>query len=269
MEGGKKKQNQINNLKKKKKEISTTLVSTSTGASYTIKLNNSYDLMYTGPIKIGTPSKSFSVIFDTGSADLWTFAADNECNTYSTCSSTAICRTSQGDCCFFKDTMHAYDSSSSSTYEAFDPEESWSIQYGKGSASGYLVYDSKKEFNVGGGGKPKKKKKKVFAEATAWSDDMVACSEPMDGILGLAMKKASESGYSTVVENLYSQGRISEQMFSMRLSDGNDRANPSLMIIGPPDDQYYAGDLIYTDVVQADETGSNLLSFFFKKKKNE
>ncbi len=88
------------------------------------------------------------------SADLWIFSSYNECTTCDYCDEWLSCCTlgnsnpfrrsllEDSKCCFFKDIMNDYDHNLSVTYKRFSPEESWSIEYGKGSATGYLSQDS-------------------------------------------------------------------------------------------------------------------------------
>ena len=225
-------------------QVTNTFVLASTGDTYTVDLTNSLDRIYTGEIQVGTPDEqNFDVVFDTGSADLWVFSSYHTCTVCDKCDDWKSCCDS--DCCYFSDIMNSFDANLSSTYKRFSPKESWSITYGKGSASGYLAEDT---VTLGGLGATSQ----TFAQATLWSDDLISCSEPMSGILGFAMKAASEDGSNTVIENLYSQGQISKKIFSVQLKD---TSSQSVLIIGEPDDTYYSGDIVYGDVVQPTSTG--------------
>ena len=179
-----------------------------------INLTNSLDRIYTGKIEIGTPStQSFNVVFDTGSADLWIFSAQHSCNIAQYCYDKiwSLNGCSSDDvCCFFEDIMNAYNHNSSSTYSKYSDDGDWSITYGKGSASGHLSKDS---VTIGG----LTAKNQIFAEATDWSDELISCAEPMSGILGFAMKAASEDNTDTLIESLYSQNQIESKLFSVSL----------------------------------------------------
>jgi len=84
-----------------------------------VLLNNFMDAQYFGPISIGSPPQNFTVIFDTGSSNLW--VPSTKCNSFS---------------CY----MHnRYDSSSSATYEPAGKE--LSITYGTGSIEGFTSRD--------------------------------------------------------------------------------------------------------------------------------
>ena len=188
-----------------------------TVSSISIHLNNSLDRIYTGAVTIGTPSdQSFHVVFDTGSADLWIFSAQHSCNKATQCTDLQwkVNDCSDDDtCCFFEDIMDAYNHNVSSTYTKYienGAERQWSITYGKGSASGHLSQDT-----VGIGGLTAKNQ--IFAEATDWSDLLISCAEPMSGILGFAMKAASEDDTDTLIESLYNQNQIESKLFSVSL----------------------------------------------------
>ena len=85
-----------------------------------IPLTNVQDTQYYGPIALGTPPQQFTVIYDTGSSNLWVPS--------SRCYSIA---------CFLH---HTFYDSSSSTYKANG--EKISIQYGSGAVSGYVSQDT-------------------------------------------------------------------------------------------------------------------------------
>ena len=238
--------------------VSNTFTLASTGSSYPVELTNSLDRIYTGEIIIGTPKTSlykdnetldqiFNVVFDTGSADLWIFSSYHTCTTADSCVDDWNTNKCGNDdiCCFFNDIMNDYDHTLSTTYKSFSKEQEWSITYGKGSASGYLSQDS---VTIGG----LTATDQIFAEATEWSDLLISCVEPMSGILGFAMKAASEDGSNTLIESLHSQNQIKSKLFSVSLK-GDD--SESVLIIGEPDNKYYKNDIIYGDVIQPTSTG--------------
>jgi len=227
--------------------ITNTFVLAHTGDSHSIEMSNSLDRIYTGQIAIGTPATQyFDVVFDTGSADLWVFSSYHTCFTAASCSKdwNKYQCSSEDTCCFFNDIMNDYDHYLSSSYQSLS-EHSWSITYGKGSATGYLSQDS---VSIGG----LTAQNQVFAEATSWSDLLISCYEPMSGILGFAMKAASEDGSNTIMENLYEQNQIESKLFSVALK-GSDES--SKLIIGEPDDTYYKNDIVWGSVIQPTSTG--------------
>ena len=86
----------------------------------TIDLTNVFSSQYFGPIQIGSPAQEFTVVFDTGSANLWIPSAkcsDKACKIHS-----------------------RYDSSKSDTYNKDD--RALEIAYGTGSMKGKLSKDT-------------------------------------------------------------------------------------------------------------------------------
>uniref|UniRef100_A0A8B9K168 pepsin A n=1 Tax=Astyanax mexicanus TaxID=7994 RepID=A0A8B9K168_ASTMX len=83
-------------------------------------MTNDADMSYYGVISIGTPPQSFVVIFDTGSSNLWVPSIY--------CGSTACT------------SHHKFNPSLSSTYQSNN--QPLSIQYGTGSMTGFLGYDT-------------------------------------------------------------------------------------------------------------------------------
>ena len=82
-------------------------------------VNQNTDTTYYGSLAVGTPAVAYNVVLDTGSADFWLAAPDCD-----GCPSGA----------------ETFDGSSSSTFT--NSSESFSITYGSGAASGYLVSDT-------------------------------------------------------------------------------------------------------------------------------
>lgn len=81
-------------------------------------VNHEYDNLYTGEVSIGTPEQKFSVVLDTGSADLWV----QESN----------CTKCQGS---------KFDRSKSESFSVPDGNPAFRINYGSGSVTGRLGRD--------------------------------------------------------------------------------------------------------------------------------
>jgi len=196
-----------------------------------VSLRNYFNRMYTGMVSAGTPSKDYQLVFDTGSADMWLFSenASSQKLNY----------------------VQYYDERASSTSKVLTTP--WSIQYGKGSASGHLVQDDVVLAGL-------KASQVTFAEATQWSDDFETPQMPLDGLLGLAFSSVSSANADTVVDVLYKQGAIKERVFSFYLTP-NGNPDGSAFVLGAPDLNYAAatgGELTYLDL--ASSQGMWLLS---------
>nr|XP_014717259.2 pepsin A [Equus asinus] len=179
-------------------------------------LENYMDEEYFGTISIGTPAQEFTVIFDTGSSNLWVPS------TY--CSSLACSN------------HNRFNPEDSSTYEA--TSESVSITYGTGSMTGVLGYDT---VRVGG----IEDTNQIFGLSESEPGSFLYYA-PFDGILGLAYPSISASGATPVFDNMWDQGLVSQDLFSVYLS--SDDESGSVVMFGGIDSSYYSGSLNWVPV---------------------
>jgi len=177
---------------------------------------------YYGPITIGTPPQDFTVIFDTGSSNLWVPS--------STCPVLDIaCQT-----------HNQYNHSASSTYVANG--ESFAIQYGTGSLEGFLSSDvvGVGDFLI---------TNQTFAEATK-EPGLTFVVARFDGILGLAFQKISVDHVVPVYYNMMSQGLVAENLFTFWLSQ-TAGANPGGEItFGGINSARYTGPINYVPLTR-------------------
>jgi cathepsin D len=176
------------------------------------RFKNYDDTMYIGNITIGTPPQEFSVVFDTGSANLW--IPSSECTT--------------GPCPY----KHRYDHKRSSTYKANG--EPITIRYGTGDMSGFLSEDIVHIAGIN--------VKSTFGEATSVAQFFN--ETPTDGILGLGYQAISADGVTPVFKDMVNQGLVDEAVFSVYLDStpGNEQ---SVIVLGGNDPKYYKGDFRY------------------------
>nr|XP_014722413.2 pepsin II-4-like [Equus asinus] len=179
-------------------------------------LENYLDEEYFGTISIGTPPQEFTVIFDTGSSNLWVPS------TY--CSSLA---------CY---DHKRFNPEKSSTYQA--TSESISITYGTGSMTGILGYDT---VRVGG----IEDTNQIFGLSEKEPGFFLFLA-PFDGILGLGYPSISASGATPVFDNIWDQGLVSQDLFSVYLS--SDDESGSVVMFGGIDSSYYTGSLHWVPV---------------------
>uniref|UniRef100_A0A8B9DQM9 pepsin A n=1 Tax=Anser cygnoides TaxID=8845 RepID=A0A8B9DQM9_ANSCY len=143
---------------------------------------------YYGTISIGTPAQEFTVIFDTGSSNLWVPSVY--------CSSPAC--------------SHDHPSPSS-TYVSTN--DSVSIFYGTGSMTGILGYDTVTVSNI-------QVTNQIFGLAETEPGTTFYYS-PFDGILGLAFPSIASSGATPVFDNMMNQDLVARDLFSVYLSNGS------------------------------------------------
>lgn len=184
--------------------------------SASIELTDVEDAYYYGSISIGTPAQSFSIDFDTGSANLWIPSAS---------------------CTNCAKTASTYTSAASSTYA---PDGSaFSIVYGSGACSGFFSQDL---FAVGD-----LSTTITFAEVTMESSDLTTLVG-VDGILGLGFPSLAINSVTPVVHQLVADGQISSAVFAFYLQDYTSTGE---LTIGAIDSTKYTGDLAYAPVTNA------------------
>ncbi|XP_037630086.1 pepsin A-like [Sebastes umbrosus] len=181
-------------------------------------MTNDADLSYYGVISIGTPPQSFTVIFDTGSSNLWVPSVY--------CSSQA-CENHQ-----------KYNPQQSSTFKWGD--QTLSIQYGTGSMTGHLAID-----NVEVGGITVSSQ--VFGISRTEAPFMAHMKA--DGILGLAFQTIASDNVVPVFDRMVSEGLVSQPLFSVYLSGNSEQG--SELVLGGIDSSHYTGQITWIPLSSA------------------
>ncbi|CAI9294760.1 unnamed protein product [Lactuca saligna] len=186
-----------------------------------ISLKNYMDAQYYGEIGIGTPPQKFTVIFDTGSSNLWVPSTK--------CYFSVACL------------LHSkYKSSQSSTYKKNG--KSAAIRYGTGAISGFFSQDSIRlgDFTI---------KEQDFIEATK-EPGITFVAAKFDGILGLGFQEISVGGALPVWYNMVDQGLVHEPVFSFWLNRNTKDNEGGELVFGGVDTNHFRGEHIYVPVTQ-------------------
>ncbi|KAJ7946317.1 aspartic proteinase-like [Quillaja saponaria] len=186
-----------------------------------VALKNYLDAQYYGEIAIGTPPQKFTVIFDTGSSNLWVPSSK----------------------CYFSVScyVHAkYKSSQSSTYKKNGT--SAAIQYGTGAISGFFSYDYVKFGDI-------VVKNQEFIEATS-EPGVTFLMAKFDGLLGLGFQEISVGKAIPVWYNMIEQGLIKELVFSFWLNRNPEEEEGGEIVFGGVDPKHYKGKHTYVPVTQ-------------------
>lgn len=186
-----------------------------------IALKNYLDAQYFGEIGIGTAPQKFTVIFDTGSSNLWVPSSK--------------CYFSVA--CFFHS---KYKSSHSSTYKKNG--KSAAIQYGTGSISGFFSQDSVQLGSL-------IVKDQDFIEATK-EPGITFLAAKFDGILGLGFQEISVGNAVPVWYNMVNQGLVKDPVFSFWFNRNSDEDEGGELVFGGVDPKHYKGEHTYVPVTQ-------------------
>ncbi|KAK7303330.1 hypothetical protein RJT34_14233 [Clitoria ternatea] len=186
-----------------------------------VALKNYLDAQYFGEIAIGNPPQRFTVIFDTGSSNLWVPS--------SKCYFSVACF------------MHPkYKSSQSTSYK--ENGTSAAIQYGTGAISGFFSNDDVKVGDI-------VVRNQDFIEATR-EPGVTFVAAKFDGILGLGFQEISV-GYSVPVwYNMLEQGHVKDPVFSFWLNRKTEEEAGGELVFGGVDPAHFKGKHTYVPVTQ-------------------
>lgn len=187
-----------------------------------VDLTNFMDAQYYGEISLGTPAQTFSVVFDTGSSNLWVPS--------SKCSYLSIA-------CYLH---NKYYGDKSTTYQEDGRE--FSIEYGSGSLTGFFSRDT---LQIGDMSVPDQ----VFAEAVNEpSVSFIAAS--FDGILGMGFPEISVGKVEPPFQNMLRQGIIDEPVFSFWLNRDKDDQNGGELVLGGVNPDHFKGEHTWARVTR-------------------
>lgn len=198
---------------------------TKMGQEVQIVLRNMYDTQYFAEIQVGTPSKKYEVVLDTGSSDSWLLSTKTR--------SEFAEGGTQGE--------HEYYSSADSS--SFHPDScfqtKFELEYISGACSGEYVKDT---LSVAGQSVPKY----GFAEVDYFDEGLRRILD-FDGVFGLAFQELIEEGKCATPIWTH----FLKPVFSFRLKS-NDDGQPSRVTMGGTlldDDQVAYGKVTWTPVV--------------------
>ncbi|XP_076917789.1 cardosin-F-like [Bidens hawaiensis] len=186
-----------------------------------VMLKNYRDTQYYGEISIGTPPQMFTVVYDTGSANMWVPSSE----------------------CVFSMSCYVHPKYSSRRSNTFKGNGKFAaISYGSGSISGIISKDDVKVGDL-------VIEEQEFIEATM-EPGTVFMNGKFDGILGLGFKEISVGNVTPVWDNMIDQGLVENQVFSFWLNRNFNEEKGGEIVFGGVDPDHFTGNHTYAPVTQ-------------------
>ncbi|XP_005412852.1 PREDICTED: napsin-A [Chinchilla lanigera] len=185
-----------------------------------VPLSKFLNVQYFGEIGLGTPPQNFSVVFDTGSSNLW--IPSKRCHFFSLP-------------CWFH---HRYNPKASSSFRPNGTK--FAIQYGTGRLSGILSQD---ELTIGGINNVSV----TFGEAL-WEPSLVFAFASFDGIFGLGFPILAVDGVPPPLDVLVEQGLLDKPVFSFYLNRDLAGVDGGELVLGGSDPAHYIPPLTFLPV---------------------
>ncbi|XP_006633645.1 nothepsin [Lepisosteus oculatus] len=183
-------------------------------------LYNFLDAQYYGEVSLGTPPQNFTVVFDTGSSNLWVpslYCISEACSTH-----------------------RKFKSFKSSTYVA--DGTIFSIQYGSGQLVGVVSKDQLKIGHIAVSGQE-------FGESVFEPGFTFALAQ-FDGVLGLGYPSLAEGGSTPVFDNLVAQKQVTSPVFSFYLSRRKEDEVGGELLLGGIDESLYKGSINWVPLTE-------------------
>ncbi|CAI0550780.1 unnamed protein product [Linum tenue] len=203
-----------------------------------ITLKNYLDAQYYGEIGVGSPPQTFTVIFDTGSSNLW--VPSSKCYFSLACFLHSRYKSSHSST--YKENGTETGMSSDCGIVLVDPGTSAAINYGSGSLSGFFSQDSVKVGHL-------VVEDQDFIEATK-EPGITFLAAKFDGILGLGFQEISVGNAVPVWYNMVNQGLVKKPVFSFWLNRNVEGEEGGEIVFGGADPSHYKGKHTYVPVTQ-------------------
>ncbi|XWS14310.1 hypothetical protein CRYUN_Cryun36dG0111200 [Craigia yunnanensis] len=186
-----------------------------------VSLKNYLDVQYFGEIGIGSPPQKFTVIFDTGSSNLWIPSSH--------------CYFSVA--CFFHS---RYNSSKSSTYTEIG--KPCKINYGPGMILGFFSEDNIKVGDL-------VVQNQVFTEAIR-EGSLILSLASFDGILGLGFQDISVGNVAPLWYSMMQQSLVAQNVFSFWFNKDPSASEGGEIVFGGVDQKHFKGKHTYVPVTR-------------------
>ncbi|XP_066564889.1 cathepsin D [Amia ocellicauda] len=186
------------------------------------RLDNFMDAQYYGQVGLGSPAQNFTVVFDTGSSNLWVPSIK--------CSFLNLA-------CWLH---RRYDSRKSSSH--VENGTQFHIQYGRGSLSGFLSQDTLTLAGLMVSGQ-------CFGEAVREPGVAFAFAR-FDGILGLGYPSIAVAAATPPFDLIMDQKLLPSNVFSFYINRDTAGSVGGELVLGGVDPNYYDGELHYVNVTR-------------------